>query len=1611
MMESGINADQNFYSRRQLPQSPGQHQQLHYRSSPYNSPPPPPTDSTIPPQPPKLSLLTTSNLQAISSNGFANGVIGAGEPDEFYRDYRGMQQSPNRYTDLPANTTTTTMTASTPGTRQTPFSLRANGNGTTPKHPSIPLTRNNIKPSYRSASSPLDDRQKLGLAKSTPALNGYAKAQQPSVKDLLKRFDQNNESSATTTRKPVPRTSTMKDAAIGGPGYARDRPGYLPRSANMQPGPARAGSVTREPGLARVKSPSSARPTQRNRFATEDQHSNNTLSSVARTHRPRITTAVNPSKSMSPISPSTTVSPGSTEKRPLFGEVVPSEQGVLNIGFGIPTATRRISDSSLRPPGSTRRRSRSDLDVSPSSPTAWYLGVTPDLDNVNPNKARKVVHNRAHSDFADNQVNILNRTGDHPSFLVLESPDTYKPRDSDARKSASRLPVSTNRQSNPSDGSSPESTRSNSPFATKATTNAKLRKPEPQPWSPAGRAKTPTSRAITPSHSTSRYRARTPEKLPTSNSSLKAYISAPPPKLSPPLRSSRPRQPVSSAATTANSRQKSGERSGSPLRSGMKLTRNNTLEDSRARKILDAGPVDFAARRARIQRAYTKSIQESEQKEIRAANLRRLTERHAKNGGVEERRREKTESASLPMQSSPEATPEISESLHISTSFSRPSVPVPSEERRDVREEDSPTLGMPGTFVDDDEPPVSAVSNVSGTTQIENEAQTEAARLALMPSEEKPEPETLSNLTYNASPDLSRNETGNDGGSIRVLLEATPVEEHKVHQEYIARDHYPQGAFQQDDDLTYNQAASNDAVISHKGTTIEFPVIETHLESSNDSDVHINKSNSDSMGDSTGQLAKSQADLEAEAYYSQVPSQNGKVEFDETPRLELPMLRTALSSSPTRSVEESEHEYLHTPFTDVGYESSDAAGHVDTSERYDPYGPSYDYRRHLAAGSYKTSRNSGWTDETVETDEYSTQEDHTYSQDDAKKPTPPPKVTIHELPTRTPPLPPKPDAYSSPEPSPALPLDKVATSLIGQFELPPLTTHNGFGLAYDEDPIYSVPSAPYWSEYSPPAATGEIEELKEAFPTQNTQPQPAQSLYSRRESSMYQSSHNDASRNAESRRTSDDVYSLSASTSTPRSSTQISVEELSATQSTDAVTTSTSTSFEPKQSNSQQSKPLQIDLTLLFPKSAQAAAKKRMLFKRSMIINELIDTESLYLKDMEVIKEIYKATADAVQQLEDSDVKCIFRNVEDIIEFTKTFLRELKAAGANVYLSKGRSKQNKANPSTQDKANASTQDKSNSSTDDKINSTTENKSEPATEDTSLIAALEKYKKLTGKAGVDEFEKVAIQAALEEEVKNQENEEKDRETFIGKGFGKHLDRMQQIYTEFLLHSEAASHRLSVLEKEAAVKVWLSECTIAAKDLTQAWSLDALLVKPVQRITRYQLILKQLLDETPADHPDHDALQATADGVLNLLSNINKMKERIQTVAKIVGRKRKESDVRGGLTKAFGRRIEKGFNTVRPNDDEVYTQLHDKFGEDYLRLQVVLRDVEYYTRHVTNWVNDFLRYLSSIELVMRMSASPYPELESKWARYNVHMRDMHTIALKEHVSLLLFLLIFR
>lgn len=388
--------------------------------------------------------------------------------------------------------------------------------------------------------------------------------------------------------------------------------------------------------------------------------------------------------------------------------------------------------------------------------------------------------------------------------------------------------------------------------------------------------------------------------------------------------------------------------------------------------------------------------------------------------------------------------------------------------------------------------------------------------------------------------------------------------------------------------------------------------------------------------------------------------------------------------------------------------------------------------------------------------------------------------------------------------------------------------------------------------------------------------------------------------------------------------------------------------------------------------SGPVRKEKNRLRQRQLVIKELVDTEAVFVRDMSVIEEIYKGTAEACPKLDDQTIKLIFRNSHEIIAFHTAFLSELKDGVTSVYVPRGR----RSPVLKEDTA------MSDATTIHSVASTVAS-AVPSTAPSSTTAV-----SLSGTTTTN----------------SDTDDVKDRQTVIGPAFIRNIERMRIAHEGFLRTSDVANKRLIDIQQDPTVQVWLNECNEVAKDLTAAWNLDSLLIKPMQRITKYPNLIAQLLQYTPEDHPDRERLVAARVSVENAILDINKTKKNFELVGQIVGRKRKESDVKTGFARAFGKRVDKlQASSNRPAEDPEYMKLNEKFSDDYLRLQVVLRDVEFYTREVSAYVQAFLDYLSAMELVMRLQPSPYPELESKWVQFNVSMRDIKKVTLEQHVRI--------
>lgn len=358
--------------------------------------------------------------------------------------------------------------------------------------------------------------------------------------------------------------------------------------------------------------------------------------------------------------------------------------------------------------------------------------------------------------------------------------------------------------------------------------------------------------------------------------------------------------------------------------------------------------------------------------------------------------------------------------------------------------------------------------------------------------------------------------------------------------------------------------------------------------------------------------------------------------------------------------------------------------------------------------------------------------------------------------------------------------------------------------------------------------------------------------------------------------------------------------------------------------------------------------QKRLAVRRN-VIKELVDTEFSYNQDMKVVEDIYMGTASAVKEFTADDRRVLFGNAEQIVAFSEGFLDALKQASSTVYVMP-RSNRWKV----------------------------KRHSNPGSENGQLE-----------------------QAAFDELT----DEERDRRTFIGEAFGQSMARMEKVYGDYLRNHDYANQRLSKLQTVQQVSVWLNECHNYANDITSAWDLDSLLVKPVQRILKYPLLLKSLLEQTPDDHPDFTALELAVKEMMNVSHRMNESKKRAELLDQVVNKQKKETDRTLGLSKAFGRRTEKLRQQVGLSDaveDLEYKRIAEKFGGNYFQLQVVFKDVEKYRTVTEKFMTNFVRLVETMEEIMDMAPVKRPDLEVKWRKVAMTIREMNAIAFIEHVS---------
>uniref|UniRef100_A0A8D2MFM3 Dynamin-binding protein n=1 Tax=Zonotrichia albicollis TaxID=44394 RepID=A0A8D2MFM3_ZONAL len=120
--------------------------------------------------------------------------------------------------------------------------------------------------------------------------------------------------------------------------------------------------------------------------------------------------------------------------------------------------------------------------------------------------------------------------------------------------------------------------------------------------------------------------------------------------------------------------------------------------------------------------------------------------------------------------------------------------------------------------------------------------------------------------------------------------------------------------------------------------------------------------------------------------------------------------------------------------------------------------------------------------------------------------------------------------------------------------------------------------------------------------------------------------------------------------------------------------------------------------------------------------------------------------------------------------------------------------------------------------------------------------------------------------------------------IGEVFLQIKGPLEDTYKIYCYHHDEAHTMLEYYEKDEELKQHLRDCVQSLKGKPNLMDLGSLLIKPVQRLMKYPLLLRELLNSTPASHPDHEALQHALFTMRTINWNINELKRRKDLVLK-------------------------------------------------------------------------------------------------------------------------------
>ncbi|XP_067343888.1 dynamin-binding protein isoform X4 [Channa argus] len=201
--------------------------------------------------------------------------------------------------------------------------------------------------------------------------------------------------------------------------------------------------------------------------------------------------------------------------------------------------------------------------------------------------------------------------------------------------------------------------------------------------------------------------------------------------------------------------------------------------------------------------------------------------------------------------------------------------------------------------------------------------------------------------------------------------------------------------------------------------------------------------------------------------------------------------------------------------------------------------------------------------------------------------------------------------------------------------------------------------------------------------------------------------------------------------------------------------------------------------------------------------------------------------------------------------------------------------------------------------------------------------------------------------------------------IGKVFLDFKAELEEVYKQYCQNHDDAISLLETYEKDENIQRHVLECLERLRAIYREWgktnyiNLGSFLIKPVQRVMRYPLLLMELLGATPEGHHDRPQLAQALQAIKEINVNINEYKRRKDLVVKY--RKGDEDTFIDKISKLSMHSIIKKSNRVSSHlkhltgispqiKDEAFDEAEKRFRLQERLIKSFIRDISLYLQHI-------------------------------------------------------------